>query len=70
MNNSFVVGNYSEVSRIHFKCSVNVIEYLKLQLKSFSDAILSQQPSPKNFLQFFFLVFLTNLDEFGRNWSK
>ena len=41
-----------------------------MKLKSFSDAILSQHPSPKNFLQIFFSCFLTNLDEFGRDWSK
>ena len=35
------------------------------ELKSFSDPILSQQPSPKNFLQKIFSCFLTNLDDFG-----
>ena len=39
-------------------------------VKSFSVAVLSQQPSPKNFLQILFSCFLTNIDEFGRNWSK
>ena len=38
-------------------------------LKSFSDAILSKQPSPKNFLQIL-LCFFTNLDECGRDWPK
>ena len=40
------------------------------ELKSFSDAVLSQQPSPKNFLQKFLSLILTNLDEIHRDLLK
>ena len=40
------------------------------RLKSFSDAVLSQQPSPKNFLQKFLSLILTNLDQIHRDLFK
>ena len=39
-------------------------------LKSFSDAVLSQQPSPKNFLQKILSLILTNLDQIHRDLLK
>ena len=36
------------------------------RLKSFSDAVLSKQPSPKNFLQIFLSLILTNFDQIHR----
>ena len=39
-------------------------------LKSISDAVLSQQPSPKIFLQNFLSCFLIYLVDFGRDSSK
>ena len=41
-----------------------------LMLKSFSDAILSQQSSPKNFLQNFLSLILTNIDQILQNLIK
>ena len=40
------------------------------ELKSFSDVVLSQQPSPKNYLQKFLSLILTNLDQIHRDLLK
>ena len=40
------------------------------RLKSFSDAVLSQEPSPKNFLQKFLSLILTNLDQIHRDFLR
>ena len=45
-------------------------EYLRPKLKSISDAVLSQHPSPKNFLQKFLSLILTNLDQIHRDLLK
>ena len=39
-------------------------------LKSFSNAVLSQQPSPKNFLKKILSLILTNLDQINRDLLK
>ena len=50
---------------------INLQNYVNLTyLKSFSDAVLSQQPSPKNFLQNFLSLILTNLDQIHRYLLK
>ena len=43
---------------------------LEQTLKSFSVAVLSQQPSAKNFLQKILSLILTNLDQIHRNFWK
>ena len=45
-------------------------DLLGRSLESVSDAVLSQQPSPKNFLQKFLLHILTNLDQIHRDLLK
>ena len=39
-------------------------------LRSYSDAVLSQQPSPKNFLQTFLSTILTNIAQIHRDFLK
>ena len=59
---------YLHYFAVYFKNTFYVI--YELSLKSFSDAILSQQPSPKNFLQKILSLILTKLDQIHRDLLK
>ena len=71
----FKIGKYNFISKLLFKITETDEKsflknfFISIQLKSFSDAILSQQPSPKIFLQILSLI-LTNLDQIHRDLYK